>query len=161
MWNPSTPDEPIGITEMDVRIYPFHFYLLPWNVVQYYRESSVFLATTSYDNEYAHTGSNNTDYWKATPLNTTGGELALLNCLNKTIAASIPIIDPTVVVLPPYAPKDRLSSGQIAGIVVGSVVGVLLLVGLVIWLYIRRRQAHEYNAVSEGVATPADPRSST
>ncbi|CAG7848829.1 SubName: Full=Uncharacterized protein {ECO:0000313/EMBL:CCA68117.1} [Serendipita indica DSM 11827] len=97
-----------------------------WAFVQmvYLSPPSAFLANSSYGNEYGHQGNNNTDYWKATSPNTTGLDSAFLNCLNMTIAAAIPIIDPTFFV---KAPKDKLSSGQIAGIAVGSVVGALLL----------------------------------
>ena len=154
------PETHVSITQMDLVSPPYTFVLDPWNVVQYYRGSSAFLANSSYDNEYAHPGSNNTDYWKATPLNTTGLDLNFLNCLNTTIAAAIPIIDPTFIVRRPYVSKDKLSS-QIAGIVLGSIVGVLLLVGLVSCLCIRRRRAHNYISVSEGVAKPVHSRSST
>ncbi|CCA68116.1 hypothetical protein PIIN_01984 [Serendipita indica DSM 11827] len=152
------PESNVSIFQQDIPIPPYIFHLQPWNVVQYYRGSSAFLANSSYDNEYAHQRSNNTDYWKATPLNTTGLDSAFLNCLNTTIAATIPIIDPTFVV---RAPKGKLSSGQIAGIAVGSVMGALLLVGFLVWLFIRRRRAHNtYNAVSKGDTPPSHSSSS-
>lgn len=110
--------------------------IYPWNVIQYYRASSVFLANSTYDNKFAHVASlNNTDYWAASPLNTTGVDLDFLKCLNTTIAAALPMVDPTLVV------RSRLSPGQIAGVAIGSIIGGILLIGLAVWLFIRHRRA--------------------
>lgn len=47
--------------------------LYPWNVLQFYRGSSVAFISPDYDNAFAHNGNNNTDYWASTPFNKTGG----------------------------------------------------------------------------------------
>ncbi|CAG7848832.1 SubName: Full=Uncharacterized protein {ECO:0000313/EMBL:CCA68114.1} [Serendipita indica DSM 11827] len=95
-----------------------------------------FLANSTYDNKFAHVASlNNTDYWAASPLNTTGVDLDFLKCLNTTIAAALPMVDPTLVV------RSRLSPGQIAGVAIGSIIGGILLIGLAVWLFIRHRRA--------------------
>ena len=138
---------------------PIH--LRPWNVVQYYRASSVILANGTYDNKFAHVASlNNTDYWAASPLNTTGVDLEFLKCLNFTIAAAIPIIDPSLIV------RSRLEPGQIAGIAVGSVVGLLLL-ALAVWFFIRHRRARPNTVHGPAEAPPSesstahDPKAAT
>ncbi|KIM21951.1 hypothetical protein M408DRAFT_79787 [Serendipita vermifera MAFF 305830] len=108
--------------------------IFPWNVVQFYRGSSLALTMLEYDNAFAHNGNKNTDYWASTPLNTTGLDMNFLTCLNQTIAASIPIVDPTLVV------RSRLSGSQIAGIVIGPIAGALLFaIGLRFW-YNRKGQ---------------------
>ena len=144
--------------------------LKPWNVVQYYRASSVILANNTYDNTFAHFASpnnitdgrlNNTDYWAASPLNTTGVDLDYLKCLNTTIAAAIPIINPNLVI------RSRLAPGQIAGIAVGSVVGGLVLIALAVWLFIRHRRAHPNTVHGTAEVPPSesstahDPKAAT
>lgn len=111
--------------------------LYPWNVLQFYRGSSVAFISPDYDNAFAHNGNNNTDYWASTPFNKTGVDIPFLDCLNHTIAAAIPIVDPTLIV------RSRLSKGQIAGIVVGSVAGVVLIaVGIWFW-HSRQKKAKQ------------------
>ncbi|KIM21946.1 hypothetical protein M408DRAFT_29125 [Serendipita vermifera MAFF 305830] len=109
------------------------FAILPWNVLQFYRGSSVALASLEYENAFARNGNNNTDYWASTPLNTTGVDMNFLNCVNLTIAAAMPIVDPTLIV------RSRLARGQIAGIVVGSIAGFLILL-VVAGYFIQKRE---------------------
>lgn len=96
--------------------------IFPWNVVQYYRGSSLALAMLEYDNAFAHNGNENTDYWASTPLNTTGLDMNLLNCINQTIAASIHIVDPTLIV------RGHLSTEQIIVITVIVTLGTAFLI---------------------------------
>lgn len=97
----------------------FTFY--PWNVLQYYRGSSVLLGNMTYDNLASHNNNQNTSYWSSTPLNTTGIDMDFLHCLNTTIAAAVPIIDPGLV------SHHKLTSGEIAGVVIGAIVCLCLL----------------------------------
>ncbi|PVF95887.1 hypothetical protein CPB86DRAFT_787563 [Serendipita vermifera] len=114
------------------------YWIYPWNVVQYYRGSSVLLANQTYDNLYSHDNNHNgTDYWASSRMNTTGVDMDFLNCLNTTIAASIPIIDPRLVV----KVKPKFSSGQIAGIVIGSVAGLVLVLAALWFLRDKIRRA--------------------
>ncbi|KAG8798508.1 hypothetical protein FRC17_007407, partial [Serendipita sp. 399] len=71
--------------------------------------------------------------------------MEFFHCLNRTIAGVIPIVDPTVVI------HYRRSPGQIAGIVVGTIVPVLLIVATAVFWFVRRRKAQR--AEAEMVAT--------
>jgi hypothetical protein len=114
----------------------------PWNVLQYYRGSSIALGSLIYNNSYAHNGNINTDYWAMSPLNTTGIDMDFLNCLNTTIAAVAPIVNPSLII------RQRLGPGQIAGIVVGTVVGVALILVAVSFFLRRRRQNRQTAALA-------------
>ncbi|PVF92483.1 hypothetical protein CPB86DRAFT_829967 [Serendipita vermifera] len=95
-----------------------NFTLAAESAIQYYRGSSIVLGTPGYVNAYALDHNQNTDYWGTTPWNMTdlfptffdtsdpvntginmtdryATELSFLHCLNSTIAAAIPIIDPS------------------------------------------------------------------
>jgi hypothetical protein len=116
---------------------PLRLYqIYPWNVLQYYRGCSVMLGSNEYNNTFAYNDNNNmTDYWASSPLNMTGVDMNFLQCLNTTIAAAVPIIDPGLVV----KDKPKLKGGAIAGIVVGSIAGVVLLIAAAWFLYRRHR----------------------
>ena len=109
------------------------YYIYPWNIMQFYRGSSVALGSKAYTNTFALNGNNNTNYLASSPLNTTDIVMDFFNCLNQTIAASIPIVNPQLIV------RSRLTGGQIAGIVVGSVAGVVLILAA-LWFWYRKRQ---------------------
>lgn len=114
------------------------YYIYPWNVLQFYRGSSVALASVEYNNAFARNGNNNTDYWASTLLNTTDVDTNFLDCLNHTIAATIPIVDPTLIV------HSRLSGSQVAGIAVGSFVAInLILVGACCFFCKKRNRTQE------------------
>ncbi|KAG8840482.1 hypothetical protein FRB91_006041 [Serendipita sp. 411] len=115
-------------------IMAFTIALHPWNIIQYWRGSSVAIGNSTYNNAFARPNATNQDYWAASPLDLTGVDPDWFNCLNRTIAAVIPIVDPTLVI------RNRKTPGQIAGIVVGVVVPVLLIVAAVFW-FLRRRKA--------------------
>ncbi|KAG8802601.1 hypothetical protein FRC17_006378, partial [Serendipita sp. 399] len=106
----------------------------------YYRGSSVAIGNSTYDNASAHNNATNPDYWAATPLDTTGVDMDFFHCLNRTIAGVIPILDPTVVV------HYRKSPGQIAEIVVGTIVPVLLIFATAVFWFVRRRKAQRAEA---------------
>lgn len=111
------------------------YLIYPWNVIQFYRGSSVALGSEVYNNTFAQDGNTNPDYWASSPLNTTGIDMNFLQCLNQTIAAAIPIVNPKLVV------RSRLSNGIVAAIVLASVpVAILILGGLWLW-YLKRRKA--------------------
>ncbi|PVF95888.1 hypothetical protein CPB86DRAFT_787564 [Serendipita vermifera] len=110
--------------------------MYPWNVVQYYRGCSVILGSKNYDNQYAHGDNlNATDYWASTPLNTTSVDMEFLQCLNTTIAAVVPIIDPALVAVD----KPQFVAGQLMGIVLGCLAGGGLLLYGTWYLYRRYR----------------------
>ncbi|KAG8823446.1 hypothetical protein FRC17_009328 [Serendipita sp. 399] len=133
---PSNPDS-YPFVHSAGTVFAFEIFLHPWNIVQYYRGSSVAIGNSTYDNAFARPNVTNPDYWAATPLNTTGVDMEFFNCLNRTIAGVIPIVDPTVVIHYRKTP----GRGQIAGIVVGTVVPVLLIVAAAVFWFVHRRKA--------------------
>ncbi|KAG8773416.1 hypothetical protein FRC15_002022 [Serendipita sp. 397] len=125
-------------------IMAFTIGLHPWNIIQYWRGSSVAIGNSTYDNAFAHPNATNQDYWAASPLDLTGVDPDWFNCLNRTIAAVIPIVDPTLVV------RNRKTPGQIAGIVVGVVIPVLLITAAVVFWLLRRRKATSAIPAADG-----------
>ncbi|KAG8813670.1 hypothetical protein FRC17_001468, partial [Serendipita sp. 399] len=96
------------------------------NVMTWYRASSFALAYENYTNAYALAPLNETTdvgWDHATPLPYHQTVSGFLSCVNKTIMAALPILDPE---------ERALSPGEIAGIVIGSVCGALLL-GIGAW----------------------------
>ncbi|KZW03322.1 hypothetical protein EXIGLDRAFT_600694 [Exidia glandulosa HHB12029] len=86
------------------------------DVVQYYRASSFALALDSYNNTSTNSSSSS-----PSPLPTTI-DMKFLTCLNTTIAAAVPILDP---------PKPRLTTTQITWIVLGSIEAILILLVII------------------------------
>ncbi|KAG8812871.1 hypothetical protein FRC17_001777, partial [Serendipita sp. 399] len=72
---PSTNPESYPYAQSEGTIFPFQILLHPWNIVQYYRGSSVAIGNSTYDNSFAHHNVTNPDYWAATPLDTTGVDM--------------------------------------------------------------------------------------
>jgi hypothetical protein len=108
----------------------------PEQAVQYYRASSFALTLDGYNNT-ASLASNQPAYNNTAPpamadtplpmsLNTT-----FLQCLNTTTAFALPVVEDTPA-------SHKLSGGAIAGIVIGSVVGAVLVCLGVAWLLVRR-----------------------
>ncbi|KAG8753721.1 hypothetical protein FRC14_005777 [Serendipita sp. 396] len=93
----------------------------PENVVQYYRSSSFALAYPKYNNTFALPSSNLTTNHGSVPLPGSIINSPFLRCVNDTIRASLPLMDAF------QKPKKKLSPGAIAGIVIGSVAGAILL----------------------------------
>ena len=85
--------------------------IVPQNILQYYRASSVALGSNLYVNEFSLDNNTRPEYWGRTPFdvsvmlpNVTGAagdtgvnrtlqETRFLDCLNQTIAAAVPIVD--------------------------------------------------------------------
>ncbi|KAG8753723.1 hypothetical protein FRC14_005779 [Serendipita sp. 396] len=93
----------------------------PENVVQYYRSSSFALAYPKYNNTFALPSSNLTTNHESVPLPGSIINSPFLRCINDTIRASLPLMDAFA------SPKKKHSPGAIAGIVIGSVGGPILL----------------------------------
>ncbi|KAG8780275.1 hypothetical protein FRC19_003892 [Serendipita sp. 401] len=125
-------------------ILAFNIHLHPWNIIQYWRGSSVAIGNSTYNNAFAHPNATSQNYWAASPLDLTGVDADWFNCLNRTIAAVIPIVDPTLVV------RNRKTPGQIAGIVVGVVIPVLLIAAAVVFWLLRRRKATSTIPAADG-----------
>ncbi|KAG8822640.1 hypothetical protein FRC17_009497 [Serendipita sp. 399] len=85
----------------------------PENVIQYYRSSSFALTYAKYNNTFALSSSNPTTNHASVSLPASIVDSAFLRCVNDTIRASLPLMDP----LDP--PKKKLSPGAIAGICIG------------------------------------------
>ncbi|PVF99457.1 hypothetical protein CPB86DRAFT_285879 [Serendipita vermifera] len=119
-----------------------NFLLEPESAVQYYRGSSVVLGTPGYVNEFSLNHSVNTTYWGTTPWNITTlfpsffhtnnsentgadmiaryrAEASFLDCLNTTIAAAVPIIDPNLTEKSSTS-SHGLARGEITAIVISS-----------------------------------------
>jgi hypothetical protein len=95
----------------------------PENVIQYYRASSFALAFSSYNNTFALPSSNPTTtqrFDQSVPLPSLVVDSSFLHCVNDTIKASLPIQDSY------ERPKKGLTGGELAGIVIGCVVGVII-----------------------------------
>ncbi|PVF99463.1 hypothetical protein CPB86DRAFT_285952 [Serendipita vermifera] len=113
-----------------------NFTLSPESAIQYYRGSSVVLGTPGFVNAYGLNHNNNTDYWNSTHYDVidiftayfTGvgsdaseryeSETSFLDCLNKTIAAAVPIIDPALTGTSFGSNAKELTPGEIANIVI-------------------------------------------
>lgn len=123
----------------------------PTRVVQWYRASSFALALDSYSN-LASTAANMS--LSSGPLPTSmdtplpqGLNSTFLQCINATIGASVPLLAP---------PKTGLSGGAIAGIVLGSIFGAILLISL-LWAFLpclprmrrRRRVRDEQKRIAQ------------
>jgi hypothetical protein len=113
----------------------------PERVVQYYRASSFALSLDSYNNSASsplnQPKDNNTGpaVLADTPL-PTGLNMTFLACLNATIGFSVPLIEADM--------HRGLSKGALAGIIIGSIFGgILLLVGLILFvLHLKKKHAH-------------------
>lgn len=88
----------------------------------------------------------NGDYWGRTPFNLTSvvGGQDFLDCLNHTVAAAIPIVNPSLT----YQPFSGPSTGQKVGIGLGVTAAVLLLV-LVAWVIWRRGKRNRVDEEDE------------
>ncbi|PVF99460.1 hypothetical protein CPB86DRAFT_872538 [Serendipita vermifera] len=125
-----------------------NFTLAAESALQYYRGSSVALGTPGYLNAWALDHNKNTSYWGMTPWNITdlfplyfntsdsmneganltaryAAELSFVKCLNTTIAAAVPIIDPDYT--EPSSSSSKVSPWQWVGISLGVGCTILLL----------------------------------
>lgn len=108
---------------------PFRFE----NVIQWYRSSSFALAYQGYNNTYATSPLNQTTglgWNESVPLPDQQLYSPFLDCINTTITAALPILN---------APSPKLSTGAIVGIVIGSVIGVTLILIFLCCLLARKR----------------------
>ncbi|KLO13516.1 hypothetical protein SCHPADRAFT_940308 [Schizopora paradoxa] len=117
---------------------------LPEQVIQWYRASSFALTLDGYNNTAAlasnQPSSNSSMNFTrlgdtALPANL---NMTFLNCINYTTGASVPLTDPS---------SDKLTSGQIAGIVIGGIVSafLLFLLGMVCADKCRARRQRKQN----------------
>jgi len=119
------------------------------SVIQWYRASSFALVFEGYNNSYALPPLNKTadlGWDEATALPTALQYSPFLQCINATIAAALPILDSD-------SPPPGLSNGQIAGIVIGSVNGAILLAFLLcctVRRYLHKRREREEPVEEEG-----------
>jgi hypothetical protein len=114
----------------------------PEQVVQWYRASSFALSLDSYNNSAALASNmpkdNNTappPLSSDTPL-PSGLNTTFLSCLNRTIGDALPLVD--------YSHGHKLSSGEIAGIVIGSISAAISIAFIASYLIHKCvRQHHE------------------
>ncbi|KAG8814370.1 hypothetical protein FRC17_001145 [Serendipita sp. 399] len=97
------------------------------NVMTWYRASSFAIAYENYTNIFALSPLNDTtavDSWtNSSPFPTHQTVSSFLGCVNRTIMAALPILD---------AEQKILTAAQIAGIVIGSIAGAVL-IGVAAW----------------------------
>lgn len=146
-------------TDDDTTGLPVHFE----NVMQWYRSSSFAVAYAGYNNTNALAPLNETGTlgWNdSVPLPTEQVYSPFLHCINNTITTALPIVD---------AGSSGLSAGAIAGIVIGSIAGALILGGLLLFLWSRctknkyRRQTNKdlkHDSQSASVFQPKDTSAS-
>lgn len=111
---------------------------LPEQIIQYYRASSFSLSLDGYNNTAALPSNMPASNSSApipldqdTPL-PSGLNTTFLTCVNTTIGASVPLMDP--------AEKHGLSSGTIGLIVFFSIVGAKAIAWIIYWLYRRHNR---------------------
>jgi hypothetical protein len=94
----------------------------PGNVIQYYRASSFALAYSGYNNSFAlNNASTSLSLSQSSPLPSNISSSAFLKCLNSTIGVNVPIISS-------QDHETNLSTGALAGLFVGIIVGIPLLI---------------------------------
>ncbi|PVF99459.1 hypothetical protein CPB86DRAFT_783576 [Serendipita vermifera] len=144
----------------------------PQSAVQYYRASSVVLGTPPYVNTYALNHNHDTTYWGMTPWNITdlfpmffdasdpvntginmtaryAAEMSFLNCLNTTIAAAVPIINPDAT--PIVEPSSSTSKLWWVGVSVGVGIGGIIL----LWVCIKQRWLGRFIGCLTGKPMPS------
>jgi len=110
------------------------------NVMQWYRSSSFALAYTGYNNTYATAPLNETTTLnQSAPFPADQVNSPFLLCVNTTILASIAILD---------GDPKQLTAGEIAGIVIGTVVGVIL-IAIAAWYLVRKRHQIKYEKLNK------------
>jgi hypothetical protein len=145
------------------------------NVIQWYRASSFALAFQGYTNAYALPPLNDTaglGWNDSTPLPTALEYSPFLQCINSTITAALPILDsdspdpptttdPSTTPDPDFA-TDLLTPGQIAGIVIGSIAGAVLL-GVAVFFLARKAIQDKKNLETErnGLKVTTDDKMET
>ncbi|KAG8835434.1 hypothetical protein FRC17_003333 [Serendipita sp. 399] len=103
------------------------------NVIQWYRASSFVLAFTGYNNTFAFPPLNETaglGWNSSSPLRDAQLYSPWLHCINNTIVAALPILDP----------KSGLSDGAVAGITIAVIFGTMILSVVAIWMWLVVRQ---------------------
>lgn len=102
---------------------------LPEQIIQYYRASSFALSLDGYNNTAAlpsnmpASNSSAPNTLTDTPL-PSGLNMTFLQCVNLTIGASVPLVEPQ---------SHKLSSAAIGGIVSGSIIGIIVLLFAYAW----------------------------
>jgi hypothetical protein len=121
-------------------------------IVQFYRASSFALALVGFNASVLPAVSDSAPY-AGIPLDALPDyvDRPLLQCINRTIAFIIPIMD--------SPQKHKLTTGEIIGIVIGSIVAALALLILCGWCYERRKQKNLKNSETDG-PIPPQPTSS-
>ncbi|KAG8814371.1 hypothetical protein FRC17_001146 [Serendipita sp. 399] len=124
------------------------------NVMTWYRASSFAIAYENYTNAFALAPLNETTgigWENSTPLPSYQQISGFLECVNRTIITALPILD---------AEKKVLDAGAIAGIVIASISGAVLL-GVVIWYVWKQweKRKQEYKPVEDrDDGTPHDEK---
>ncbi|KAG8752566.1 hypothetical protein FRC14_006937 [Serendipita sp. 396] len=133
------------------------------NVLIWYRASSFAIAYENYTNTYALAPLNETTGvgWENSSLFPGPQQISpFLHCVNRTIAAALPILD--------AEQEESLTAGQIAGIVIGGICGAVIL-GVGAWFgwkfwrnkkVQRQHQQKEYHSVASKEQSVQDEKDS-
>jgi hypothetical protein len=120
------------------------FHCLTVHQVQWYRSSSFALALDKYNNtaaQFQNGPPNNDTAPPSIALSDLPSDInsGFLTCLNETTGFAVPLIEADL--------ENKLSKGELAGIIIGSIIGGILLLVILPWFIFRRYSRRKGSAI--------------